>query len=116
LFVTLALIGLALSQAMMALFQSSVIMIAGMLVLYFAFFNFLEAAMPAMLSRMAGETYRGAAMGAYSTSQFTGAFAGSILAGILMQGGYSQVFYGTTIMVLFSVAILLFFSKTKNPL
>ena len=116
LFVTLALAGLALSQVMMALFQSSIIIIASMLVLYFAFFNFLEAAMPAMLSRMAGETYRGAAMGAYSTAQFAGAFAGSIMAGILMQGGYSQVFYGTSIMVLFSVFIILLFSKAKKSL
>lgn len=114
LFVTLALIGLALSQAMMAVFQSSVIMIAGMLVLYFAFFNFLEAAMPAMLSRMAGDTYRGAAMGAYSTSQFTGAFTGSIMSGILMQGGYSQVFYGTTIMVLFSVLVIFIVGNKKH--
>ena len=114
LFVSCALIGLSLSQLAMAIFTLNIIIIALILVIFFAFFNFLEAAMPAMLSRMAGEKYRGAAMGAYSTSQFIGAFAGSIVAGLLMQAGYSQVFYGTAMMVLFSVLIVLLFSHSKN--
>ncbi|MBL4661196.1 MAG: MFS transporter [Alcanivoracaceae bacterium] len=111
LFISVALIGLAISQVMMALFNSSLMVISAMLVLYFAFFNFLEAAMPAMLSRMAGEKYRGAAMGAYSTAQFMGAFAGSLVAGILMQESYMNVFYGTTIMVIFSVLIIALVTK-----
>ncbi len=98
-FVTFALIGLALSQVMMGLFHSGLLIIAAMMVIYFAFFNFLEAAMPAMLSRIAGEQYRGAAMGGYSTSQFLGAFVGSSLAGIMMKSGYTYVFYGTAILV-----------------
>lgn len=114
LFVAMALIGLALSQIMMAVFNSSIIMISAMLVLYFAFFNFLEAAMPAMLSRMAGEKYRGAAMGAYSTAQFSGAFVGSIVAGTLMQSGYSNVFYGTAVMVIFSVLAILIVGKKES--
>ena len=99
LFVSMALFGLALSQIMIASFSSSLLMISAMLVLYFAFFNFLEAAMPAMLSRIAGEKYRGAAMGGYSTSQFLGAFVGSSLAGIMMQNSYQSVFYFTAILV-----------------
>lgn len=110
-FIAFALIGLALSQVMMALFNSSLLMISAMLVLYFAFFNFLEAAMPAMLSRIAGEKYRGAAMGSYSTSQFLGAFVGSGVAGFLMQENYINVFYGTAAMVLFSVIIILVVAK-----
>ena len=111
LFISIALIGLAISQVMMALFNSSLMVISAMLVLYFAFFNFLEAAMPAMLSRMAGEKYRGAAMGAYSTAQFMGAFAGSAVAGILMQESYTNVFYGTAIMVIFSVLTIALVAK-----
>ena len=111
LFISLALVGLALSQIMMAFFHSSLLVISAMLVLYFAFFNFLEAAMPAMLSRIAGEKYRGAAMGAYSTAQFLGAFVGSSLAGLLMQDNYAQVFYGTAIMVIFSVFIIALVTK-----
>jgi len=100
LFIFMALVGLAISQIMLAYFSSSLFVIAAMLVLYFAFFNFLEASMPAMLSRIAGEKYRGAAMGGYSTSQFLGAFVGSTLAGILMQSSYQHVFYGTAILVI----------------
>jgi len=111
LFISVALIGLAISQVMMALFNSSLMVISAMLVLYFTFFNFLEAAMPAMLSRMAGEKYRGAAMGAYSTAQFMGAFAGSALAGMLMQEIYINVFYATAIMVAFAVLTITLFAK-----
>lgn len=111
LFVSVALLGLAISQWVMAVFAINLLMVSIILVVFFAFFNFLEAAMPAMLSRMAGEKYRGAAMGAYSTAQFTGAFAGSIMAGVLMQDGYSQVFYGTAIMILFSILVILIVGK-----
>jgi len=107
LFVSMALFGLALSQIMMANFSSSLIMISAMLVFYFAFFNFLEAAMPAMLSRIAGEKYRGAAMGGYSTSQFLGAFVGSSIAGIMMQNSYQSVFYGTAGLVVFVALLVL---------
>ena len=105
LFVSMALFGLALSQLMLASFSSHLLVISAMLVFYFAFFNFLEAAMPAMLSRIAGEKYRGAAMGGYSTSQFLGAFVGASIAGILMQYNYHSVFY-TTAVIVFLVAVL----------
>ncbi len=111
-FVTFALVGLALSQVMMGLFNSSLMVIAAMLVIYFAFFNFLEAAMPAMLSRIAGEKYRGAAMGGYSTSQFLGAFVGSSLAGIMMKSSYTQVFYGTAVLVILA-ALAIFLVRQK---
>lgn len=112
-FVSFALFGLALSQLLMAYFNSSLMVISAMLVLYFAFFNFLEAAMPAMLSRIAGEKYRGAAMGAYSTAQFIGAFVGSTLAGIIMPYGYTSVFYGTALLVL-GVSVLILMVKNKS--
>ena len=112
-FVSFALFGLALSQFMMAYFNSSIMVISAMLVLYFALFNFLEAAMPAMLSRIAGEKYRGAAMGAYSTAQFIGAFVGSTLAGVIMPYGYTTVFYGTAVLVVI-VAGIVFFVKSKK--
>ncbi|MDD9892887.1 MAG: MFS transporter [Gammaproteobacteria bacterium] len=51
------------------------------LLLFFAGFNFLEAAMPALVSKMAGEEWRGAAMGVFASSQFLGAFAGGVWAG-----------------------------------
>lgn len=114
LFVSLALLGLALSQVMLASFSSSLLMISVMLVLYFAFFNFLEAAMPAMLSRIAGEKYRGAAMGGYSTSQFLGAFVGSAIAGIMMQNSYQSVFYGMAFLVILAAILVKFTGKNSH--
>jgi predicted MFS family arabinose efflux permease len=37
------------------------------------------------MSRVAPAQYRGAAMGLYSTFQFTGTFMGGVLAGLLLQ-------------------------------
>lgn len=51
------------------------------MLLFFAGFNFLEAAMPALVSKMAGEDWRGAAMGVFASSQFLGAFFGGLWAG-----------------------------------
>jgi MFS family permease len=56
--------------------------------LYFLAFNLLEAAMPSMVSRVSGAAGRGSRMGAYTTFQFLGAFAGGSLGGwLLMVGG-----------------------------
>ncbi|MCF6301340.1 MAG: MFS transporter [Proteobacteria bacterium] len=111
-FVSMALFGLALSQVMLGMFHTSLIVVSVMMVVYFSFFNFLEAAMPAMLSRVAGEKYRGAAMGGYSTSQFLGAFVGSSLAGMMMGISYTIVFYGAAVLV-FLAALVIFITRQK---
>jgi len=61
--------------------------------LFFIAFNFLEASIPAMVSRICGTGQRGTAMGFYSTSQFSGAFVGGLLAGIIMQYYSASVLY-----------------------
>lgn len=58
-------------------------LLAGVL-LYFLGFNFLEATLPSMLSRLAPSDLRGTAMGVFATTQFSGAFAGGLLGGILL--------------------------------
>ena len=63
------------------------------LLVFFIGFNFLEASLPAMVSRVAPAGQRGSAMGIYSSSQFFGAFLGGILGGALAQYfGFSAVF------------------------
>lgn len=52
--------------------------------MFFSAFNLLEAALPSLVSRLAPAQLRGAAMGAYSTSQFVGAFVGGTLGGIAL--------------------------------
>lgn len=48
---------------------------------YFAAFNFLEASLPALLSRLVGQGRRGRIMGQFSAAQFLGIFVGGAIAG-----------------------------------
>jgi len=52
-------------------------------VLFFIAFNYLEATMPSILSRLAPAGVKGSVMGIYSSSQFLGAFVGGILGGFI---------------------------------
>lgn len=72
--------GIVLSLLMLAMADNLWLLVAGLLV-YFVAFNLLEAAMPAMVSRVGPTWSRGAAMGVYSSSQFMGAFAGGVVGG-----------------------------------
>lgn len=54
------------------------------LCLYFGAFNFLEASLPSMLSRLVGPQRRGRVMGIFSSAQFFGMFAGASASGWLM--------------------------------
>lgn len=76
----LAIAGLAAGMAL-ASQAADLPMLVLSLLLFFAGFNFLEAAMPAQVSKLAGAEWRGAAMGAFASSQFLGAFAGGLWAG-----------------------------------
>jgi MFS family permease len=60
------------------------IMLAALITVYFLGFNLLEAAMPALLSRITGSRGRGQRMGLYSTFQFLGAFFGGVAGGWLL--------------------------------
>jgi len=57
----------------------------GVLFLFFMAFNLLEASLPSLISKEAPAASKGTAMGVYSTSQFTGAFLGGTLGGLLLQ-------------------------------
>ena len=54
---------------------------AGLLLLFFAGFNILEASLPSLISRLAPPDAKGAALGIYNTTQSLGLFAGGALAG-----------------------------------
>lgn len=53
------------------------------LILFFIAFNFLEAQIPSLVSRVVPENIKGAAMGVYSTSQFLGPAVGGLIAGLI---------------------------------
>jgi MFS family permease len=75
---------------------------------FFSAFNLLEAALPSLVSRFAPAHLRGAAMGAYSTSQFIGAFVGGAIGGIALGrlgvGGVFECAAATTLLWLPLVA------------
>lgn len=54
------------------------------LLVFFVGFNYLEATLPALVSKVAPSARRGSAMGVYSSSQFLGIFAGGSVGGVLI--------------------------------
>lgn len=52
-------------------------------IMFFTAFNYLEATMPSILSRLAPAGVKGSVMGIYSSSQFLGAFSGGVLGGAI---------------------------------
>lgn len=56
-------------------------LIAAALLVFFTGFNYLEATMPALVSRIAPAGQKGTAMGIYASLQFFGAFLGGLIGG-----------------------------------
>jgi MFS family permease len=59
--------------------------IAGFLLVFFAGFNYLEASLPALISRAAPVEAKGPALGVYSSVQFLGTFVGAAAGGFVSQ-------------------------------
>ncbi|MFC4528691.1 MFS transporter [Dyella halodurans] len=75
---------------------------------FFSAFNLLEAALPSLVSQLAPAHLRGAAMGAYSTSQFLGAFVGGAVGGVALgQVGAGGVFICAATMTLIWLPLVL---------
>jgi MFS family permease len=76
---------LVLSTLSLMWWANSIVGIAACMLIYFIAFNFLEATMPALVSRIAPASQKGSAMGLFSSGQFFGAFLGGILGGYIAQ-------------------------------
>lgn len=76
-------ISLLMSSFVLLLSVSGLWAVAIALLLFFVGFNFLEASMPALLSRIAPAGLKGTAMGSYASAQFLGAFLGGVIGGWL---------------------------------
>lgn len=99
---TVSVVLLVTSQILLYFFSHIWSLFCLFMLVYFMVFNLLEAALPALVSRQAMPTSKGAAMGVYSSSQFLGIFAGGIMAGFLYQyAGVSGIFLGNVIAGLF---------------
>ncbi len=82
-------------------FAESWVGLIGFLWLFFCGFNLLEATLPSLISKTAPGDHKGTAMGAYSSSQFLGAFTGGAA------GGWIYGEFGMTFVFLFaSIATL----------
>ncbi|MBE0364892.1 hypothetical protein PULV_a3177 [Pseudoalteromonas ulvae UL12] len=66
---------------------------------YFIAFNFLEATMPALVSRMAPANQKGSAMGVFSSGQFFGAFLGGILGGYIASVESGQAVFAAAALI-----------------
>jgi MFS family permease len=89
------------SQVLLLFPARSLIGVGVALLVFFAGFMVLEAALPAHVSRAAPAGGRGAAIAVYSTVQFLGAACGSAL------GGYLAQHWGRAALLGFNVAMLI---------
>ena len=87
--------------------------LAAALLVFFAGFNYLEASLPSLLTRVAPAGSKGSASGIYATCQFFGAFIGGSLGGWVLQQ-YQSLGLG-----IFSLVLLGFWLVStvwmKNP-
>lgn len=101
---------LLVAQVILALLPTSLLGLSFALLVFFAAFNFLEASLPALISRVAPPEAKGTAAGVYSSVQFFGAFVGASVGGAVSQyfgGGavFSLCFVLTLIWLLLSLGM-----------
>ena len=96
----------AMGLAQLGLMAGGLWWLAAALTLFFAAFNFLEAALPALITQLAPKHARGTAMGVYSSAQFLGIFLGGVL------GGWCQGHFGPSGAFEFGLVVLGFWFIT----
>ena len=89
--------------------SASLVALGVVLAVYFLGFNLLEAAMPALLSRITGSRGRGRRLGVYSTFQFLGAFFGGVAGGSLLGsfGSETALFAASAACLLWGIVLKL---------
>lgn len=74
---------LTLSQIGYFYWHSTLMALAGMLLVFFTAFNYLEASLPSLISITSSSNSKGTALGVYASSQFIGIFTGGLIGGII---------------------------------
>ena len=82
-------------EAGFALAGAHLAVMAGLLLVFFAAFNVLEALIPSLVSRIAPAHARGTAIGVYNTSQTLGLFVGGLLGGWIAGRYGAAAVFGT---------------------
>ena len=104
---------LALAECIYAAAHSNVIALAIGMWFFFTGFSLLESVFPSLISRLVPAHSKGAAIGIYSTSQFSGAFIGGFFGGALAQGfGAEAVFIGSLAVLLVWLGLA---ARTPEP-
>ncbi|MDO6447570.1 MFS transporter [Colwellia sp. 1_MG-2023] len=88
--------------------ESSLTTLIILVMLFFTAFNYLEATMPSLLSRIAPAGVKGSVMGIYSSSQFMGAFTGGVLGGAIASQFGEQIIF----LVMSCLGLLWFIAAT----
>ena len=78
-----AVVLLTIALALLWLLPSTLFNLVILVIMFFTAFNYLEATMPSILSRLAPAGVKGSVMGIYSSSQFMGAFCGGLIGGTI---------------------------------
>lgn len=94
--ITLAVVLLILSLLVIKLFSTSWILLILGLFIFFVGFNFMEANLPSLLTRVVPSQFKGAGSGVFATCQF----AGAALGGVVIGGLYSTWGLHTSMVVL----------------
>ena len=85
---------LAVSMLLETWIRAGFLIFSFLLFLFFIAFNYLEATLPSLVSKVASAGMRGTAMGIYSSAQFLGAFVGGGLGGLAYAEGGIEYVYG----------------------
>ncbi len=110
-----AIIVLTAIQFLLVEFYQHIIIMSVLLVLYFASFTFLEAALPSLISKMASITSKGTAMGVYSSTQFLGIFFGGVMGGVVLhQTNIKGIFIFNGMLGLIWIIIAVTMQKPKQ--
>ena len=101
---------LFLSQFLFINYSYDILNISLALLIYFIGFNFLEASLPSLVSRIAPIDRKGFSLGVYNTCQSLGMFFGGVVGGLVANNyGYIGVFYFCGIIIfiwfIFSLSI-----------
>ncbi len=109
LFFNIAIFLFALSQLGLYCWHTNINHIAVSLIIFFTAFNYLEAILPSLITKISAPSHKGTALGVYSTSQFIGTFIGGLMGGYIYdQFNLSAVFlFGGIIAI-----VWLFFALT----
>ena len=91
---------LFLAQLVFIIFGHSLVGIILALLIYFVGFNFLEASLPSLVSKIAPINKKGLALGVYNTSQSLGIFVGGALGGLITN------VYGYNASFIFCIALI----------